>query len=44
MRVVIPQALRSYTDQRDQVEANGATLTELLDDLDRQFPGIRRTR
>lgn len=41
MRVVIPDALRSYTSQRDRVEAQGATLNELLGDLDRQFPGIR---
>ena len=41
MRVIIPQALRSYTDQRDRVDAVGATLDELLVDLDRQFPGIR---
>jgi molybdopterin converting factor small subunit len=39
--VLIPQPLRSYTGQRDRVEAEGATLAELLDDLDRQFPGIR---
>jgi molybdopterin converting factor small subunit len=41
MRVIIPQVLRSYTDQRDRVDAEGATLDELLVDLDRQFPGIR---
>jgi molybdopterin converting factor small subunit len=41
MRVLIPQALRSYTGERDQVEAGGATLDELLWDLDRQFPGMR---
>lgn len=41
MRVLIPQALRSYTDQRDRVDASGTTLDELLWDLDRQFPGMR---
>ncbi len=41
MRVIIPQALRSYTGQRDRVDAQGATLDELLFDLDRQLPGIR---
>ena len=41
MKVLIPQPLRSYTAQRDRVEASGATLDELLVDLDRQFPGIR---
>jgi len=41
MRVIIPQALLSYTDQSDRVEAAGETLDELLFDLDRQYPGIR---
>ena len=41
MKVWIAQPLRSYTQQQISVEASGATLTELLADLDRQFPGIR---
>lgn len=41
MKVFIPTPLLSYTDQRKQVEASGATLAELLLDLDRRFPGIR---
>ncbi len=41
MKVWIPQALLSYTDQRKLVEAHGATLAELLTDLDRRHPGIR---
>ena len=40
MNVLIPTPLRSYT-QRGEVQASGATLGELLADLDRQFPGIR---
>jgi len=40
MNVLIPSPLRSYTGQR-RVEAVGSTLTELLADLDRKFPGIR---
>jgi sulfur-carrier protein len=40
MRVLIPTSLRSYTRQA-WVEANGATLGELLADLERQYPGIR---
>jgi molybdopterin converting factor small subunit len=40
MRVLIPSPLRSYT-QRSWVEAEGDTLGAVLDDLDRQFPGIR---
>jgi len=40
MRVMIPSALRSYTGA-GEVSAQGATLAEMLADLDRQFPGIR---
>jgi molybdopterin converting factor small subunit len=41
MRVLIPTPLRSYTQQRAYVQAEGATLDAVLHDLDRQFPGIR---
>ena len=41
MKVLIPSPLRSYTAERSWVEADGGTLGEVLDDLDRQFPGIR---
>jgi len=41
MRVLIPSALRSYTDGRNWVEARGATLAEVFDELERQYPGIR---
>jgi len=40
MRVLIPSALRSYTE-RAEADASGATLAELLADLDRQYQGIR---
>jgi sulfur-carrier protein len=40
MQVLIPTSLRSYTG-RARVEANGATLGEVLADLDHQFPGLR---
>lgn len=40
MKVLIPSALRSYTES-SQAEASGATLAELLLDLDRQYAGIR---
>ena len=39
--VRIPTPLRSYTGERKVVSASGATLGDVLDDLDRQFPGIR---
>lgn len=38
-RVASP--LRSYTDGRATVEAAGATVRELLADLDRRYPGMR---
>ena len=41
MKVFIPTPLRAYTGDRSEVEASGATLDELLADLDRRFPGIR---
>jgi molybdopterin converting factor small subunit len=41
MKVWIPQPLLSYTGQATQVEAEGATVAELLVDLDRRHPGIR---
>jgi molybdopterin converting factor small subunit len=41
MKVYIPSPLRSYTGQRDEVEAEGSTLAELLVDLNQRFPGLR---
>ena len=41
MRVRIPTPLRAYTNQQKVVEGEGATVSEVLDDLDRRFPGIR---
>jgi len=40
VKVQIPSPLLSYT-QKTVVEAGGNSLAELLQDLDRQFPGIR---
>ena len=40
MKVLIPGALLSYTGQ-NWVEAQGASVAEILDDLDRRYPGIR---
>jgi molybdopterin converting factor small subunit len=41
VKVRIPDPLRSYTQQAKVVEADGATVGELLANLDEQFPGIR---
>ena len=38
-RVASP--LRSYTEGRSTVEAGGATVGEVLADLDRRYPGMR---
>jgi len=38
--VLVPSALRSYTE-RSEAEASGATLAAMLDDLERQYAGIR---
>lgn len=40
MQVVIPTSLQSYTGA-SRAEAQGATLGELLADLDRRHPGLR---
>ena len=40
-RVIVPTQLRGYTAGKDEVRAEGATLDEVLHDLDRQFPGFR---
>ena len=40
MKVLIPGALRSYTES-SETAASGATLAEVLADLDRQYAGIR---
>jgi molybdopterin synthase sulfur carrier subunit len=41
VKVRIPDPLRSYTQQAKVVEAAGATIAEVLFDLDRRFPGLR---
>ena len=40
MKVLIPGPLLSYTKKRE-VEAVGTSFSELLADLERQFPGFR---
>lgn len=41
MRVFIPSQLQSYSGGATHVEAAGATIDEVLIDLDQRFPGIR---
>ena len=40
MNVLIPSALRSYTEE-SVAQAEGATLAEVLNNLERQYQGIR---
>jgi molybdopterin synthase sulfur carrier subunit len=40
VKVLIPTPLHSYTNA-PEVDASGATLAELVLDLDRQYPGLR---
>jgi molybdopterin synthase sulfur carrier subunit len=37
----IPSPLRSYTAQKGEVDAQGATLGEALSALDQRYPGLR---
>jgi len=39
--VRIPTILRTYTQGESEVTANGATLAEVLDDLDASYAGIK---
>jgi len=39
--VMIPSQLTAYTEGATRVPAAGATVDEVLSDLDRRFPGLR---
>lgn len=41
IRVSIPSQLIAYTDGATKVEAEGAAVGEVLDDLDRRYPGLK---
>ena len=41
MTVHIPSPLRSYTARKGAVDAQGATLGEVLSALDQRYPGLR---
>jgi molybdopterin/thiamine biosynthesis adenylyltransferase/rhodanese-related sulfurtransferase/molybdopterin converting factor small subunit len=40
-KILIPTPLRPYTDKKDAVEADGATIGELLADLTRRHSGLK---
>ncbi len=39
-RVFIPPTMRSLTGGREMVDASGANVGEVLEDVENQFPGI----
>ena len=41
MKVYVPSPLSSYTREASTVHAEGASVAELMSDLDRRYPGIR---
>jgi sulfur-carrier protein len=41
VEVRIPTILRTYTGDQKSVEANGASLSALIDDLEANHPGIK---
>ncbi len=41
MKVRIPSPLRSYTKKQSEVQGSGSSLSEVLSDLDKNYPGIR---
>lgn len=41
IRVLIPSQLTSYTAGETRLEAQGATVDAVLDDVDRRFPGLK---
>ena len=40
-KILIPTPLRPYTDKKDAVDADGATVGELLADLTRRHGGLK---
>jgi molybdopterin converting factor small subunit len=41
MKVHVPTPLQSYTGGKHLVETNGASVGEMLAELDRRYPGMR---
>ena len=41
MRVIVPSHLQSYTQGASEIDADGATLTDVLADVERRFTGLR---
>jgi molybdopterin converting factor small subunit len=41
IQVLLPSQLHAYSGGVSRVEAQGAVISEVLDDLDRRFPGLK---
>jgi len=41
INVFVPSQLHSYTGGVSRLQADGATVDAVLDDLDRRFPGLK---
>ena len=41
INIRIPTPLRKLTKDKDTVQADGATVAALVDDLEKQFPGLK---
>ena len=41
VRVRVPTPLRKFTQGSDEVDANGATVSAMLEDLEHNHPGIK---
>jgi sulfur-carrier protein len=41
VRVRVPTPLRKYTQGADEVDGQGSTMRALVDDLERNYPGIK---
>ena len=41
VKVRIPTPLRKITDNKDEVEAEGSTVSAVLEDLEKNYPGLR---
>ncbi len=40
-KVKIPTPLRKLTKEQAEVDANGSTIRDIVDDLEKQFPGFK---
>ncbi len=41
MKIHIPTPLRSYTEKQSVIEASGATIGEMLAEIEQRYPGFR---